>query len=158
MPVIGIYVDEYATECSSQDREVREIKHYLKQISPDATVIFVEPKDLNKYHNLDCYLFDFGGFCYIDWSGSMREMISKDILQYVEMYPNTLFVPISQMTNRFFADIAHEELKKPCNNINYEFGYTIKDVMGKIHLWLFGTELDKDLEYFDEPLFCEDDE
>ena len=156
--IIGVYSDEYASSMSSQAREIRELRHYLKQIDPDAHILEIDPRDLGKHHNLDCYLFDFGGYCYVDYSGSMREAISKNILQFVEMYPNTLFVPVSSMTSRFFVDVMPDEMKNACSNVNTEYGYSLMDVMPKIYEWLFGKKFVGELDYFDEPFFIEEDE
>lgn len=107
---IGLFVDPFAAIGTTQEEEYAEIENQFREAYPDTQLIFkrdMQPYNL-KNNPVDIYLFDFGGLCYVDHSGSQRMDFSRIILEQVKELPNTLFLPYSKMTRDYVNDAMDE--------------------------------------------------
>lgn len=109
---IGLFVDAFASIGKEQEDEYQEIEQAFRDAYPEETnLIFkrdMQPHNL-KNNPVDVYLFDFGGLCYTDFSGSFRMSFASEIVKQLKDLPNTLFIPYSKMTRDYVHD-AMEEL------------------------------------------------
>ena len=110
--VVWIYVDPYGSQLldTTPDDEYPEIEAMIRDAHPGVAFRFVRnkpPTDLLS-GRCDVYVFDIGGLCYTDYSGSTRLNFCRVVQRAVEDLPDTLFVPWTGMTRDYLRSAWHD--------------------------------------------------
>jgi hypothetical protein len=111
MYTIWLYVDPFASMDGSPEEEYDDIERELNERLPGECVFHRNklPHEL-KTGSPDVYLFDIGGMCVTDYSGTLRDNFCHTIVEQVDEKTNTLFVPYTMMTRSSFRFALSEYL------------------------------------------------
>lgn len=117
---IWMYVDQYSSWSSNnraeewnedhsdeqktgKDLEYEEIEKLFSKAFPAEKLTFKRDVLLSELRNgnPDIYVWDIGGLCYVDQSGTQRYNWSHEVVRQIEDHPGTVFVPWSAFTQRY---------------------------------------------------------
>ena len=122
-------------EKSATDIEYEEIEEAFTKTFPKERILFSRGKMPRELANAspNYYVWDIGGLCYTDYSGTQRGDFSRVVIDQIKEHPDTVFVPWSRFTQQYaegaladlFGDDAFVEKKLPPNVIILDNDQTI---------------------------------
>lgn len=86
--------------------EYEEIEKLFRTTFPDEKIFFnrgITPHRLQNV-NPDFYVWDIGGMCSVDLTGTRRTNFCRELLHQIKDHPNTYFVPWSVFTHNYIRN------------------------------------------------------
>ena len=100
--IIGLLFDPIGAE-----EDCKTMKEFLKDYFPDATVLNLDPLELNK-KQLDLLIFDYGGGV-LYGSTILGESFADSVYEYHQDHPSCIIVCWTKMTEMYCKEYYERE-------------------------------------------------